>query len=31
MVLKFGRFGQQFRKTWRFVICGAGEGMEKIS
>jgi len=25
MVLKFGRFGQQIRNTWKVLKCGAGE------
>jgi hypothetical protein len=25
MVLKFVRFGQQIRNTWKILKCGAGE------
>jgi hypothetical protein len=30
MVLKLGCFGQQIRKTWKFLKCGAGEGWKRL-
>jgi hypothetical protein len=29
MVLKLGCFGQQIRKTWKVLKCGAGEGSRR--
>ena len=29
MVLKLGFFGQQLRKTWKVLKCGAGEGWRR--
>jgi hypothetical protein len=29
MVLKLGRFEQQFRNTWKVMKCGAGEGRRR--
>jgi len=29
MVLKLERFGQQIRKTWKVLKCGAGEGWKR--
>jgi len=29
MVLKYGRFGQQIRNTWKVLKCGAGEGWRR--
>jgi len=30
MVLKLGRFGQQIRKIWKVLKCGAGEGWIRL-
>jgi hypothetical protein len=29
MILKLGRFGQQIRKTWKDLKCGAGGGWKR--
>jgi hypothetical protein len=29
LLLKLGRFGQQIRKTWKVLKCGAGEGWRR--